>query len=73
MHLCTNCRKSMDIHGNMEGGGVCEECRDHTTGINCQTCEVPFKYHHLNFSYIIQIKIFHKKNHATFRIFYCIG
>ena len=31
---------SMDIHGNYEGGGVCEECQDHTTGINCQTCEV---------------------------------
>ena len=30
----------MDIHGEYEGGGVCEECQDHTTGINCQTCEV---------------------------------
>ena len=29
---------SMDIHGNMEGGGVCEECQKNTEGINCDTC-----------------------------------
>ena len=29
-------RQSMDIHGRFEGGGVCEQCRDFTDGINCQ-------------------------------------
>ena len=29
-------RQSMDIHGRYEGGGVCEQCRDFTDGINCQ-------------------------------------
>ena len=29
---------SMDIHGNMEGGGVCQECQHFTTGINCHEC-----------------------------------
>ncbi|XP_054277134.1 laminin subunit alpha [Macrosteles quadrilineatus] len=30
---------SLDIHGNYEGGGVCQNCRDHTKGINCNQCE----------------------------------
>merc|ERR1719412_382614 len=28
----------MDIHGNFEGGGVCDECQHFTEGINCETC-----------------------------------
>jgi hypothetical protein len=28
----------MDIHGNMEGGGVCDQCQHKTEGINCETC-----------------------------------
>ncbi|XP_008487172.2 laminin subunit alpha-like, partial [Diaphorina citri] len=28
-------RLSVDIQGNYEGGGVCQECRDNTEGINC--------------------------------------
>ena len=32
----------MDISGNYEGGGVCEDCRDHTTGINCDRCTEGF-------------------------------
>ncbi|XP_044750495.1 laminin subunit alpha-1 [Coccinella septempunctata] len=29
---------SMDIQGNYQGGGVCDNCTDHTTGINCELC-----------------------------------
>ncbi|CAD5215290.1 unnamed protein product [Bursaphelenchus okinawaensis] len=29
---------SLDIHGNYEGGGRCLNCRDRTTGINCNEC-----------------------------------
>lgn len=30
--------KSIDIHGNYSGGGVCFNCRDNTKGINCNEC-----------------------------------
>ncbi|XP_050541070.1 laminin subunit alpha [Daktulosphaira vitifoliae] len=29
---------SIDIHGKYEGGGICQNCRDHTIGINCDKC-----------------------------------
>lgn len=29
---------SLDIHGNYEGGGVCQECQHNTEGINCNKC-----------------------------------
>lgn len=29
---------SIDIHGKYEGGGICQNCRDYTTGINCDKC-----------------------------------
>ncbi|KAK9872272.1 hypothetical protein WA026_017075 [Henosepilachna vigintioctopunctata] len=29
---------SMDVHGNYQGGGVCDNCTDYTTGINCELC-----------------------------------
>lgn len=32
-------RESIDIHGNYEGGGVCQNCRDNTEGINCNRCK----------------------------------
>ena len=35
--------QSMDIFGNYEGGGVCEECQDNTEGINCDKCSFGFK------------------------------
>ncbi|XP_018564888.1 laminin subunit alpha-1-like [Anoplophora glabripennis] len=29
---------SMDVHGNYQGGGVCDNCSDYTAGINCEHC-----------------------------------
>uniref|UniRef100_A0A672TFA1 Laminin subunit alpha-1 n=1 Tax=Strigops habroptila TaxID=2489341 RepID=A0A672TFA1_STRHB len=31
-------KRSMDIHGQYIGGGVCLNCSQHTTGINCEMC-----------------------------------
>uniref|UniRef100_A0A8C3QB86 Laminin subunit alpha-1 n=1 Tax=Geospiza parvula TaxID=87175 RepID=A0A8C3QB86_GEOPR len=31
-------KRSMDIHGQFIGGGVCLNCTQHTTGINCEMC-----------------------------------
>uniref|UniRef100_A0A8B9ZI22 Laminin subunit alpha-2 n=1 Tax=Anas platyrhynchos TaxID=8839 RepID=A0A8B9ZI22_ANAPL len=31
-------KRSMDIHGQYIGGGVCLNCTQHTAGINCETC-----------------------------------
>ena len=36
-------RQSLDIHGNYEGGGVCDNCQHNTMGINCEKC-VPGYY-----------------------------
>ncbi|CAH0382822.1 unnamed protein product [Bemisia tabaci] len=33
---------SLDIHGKLEGGGVCQNCRDNTEGINCNKCKAGF-------------------------------
>uniref|UniRef100_A0A3Q2DG06 Laminin, alpha 1 n=1 Tax=Cyprinodon variegatus TaxID=28743 RepID=A0A3Q2DG06_CYPVA len=30
---------SLDIHGVRRGGGVCIDCQQNTTGLNCQTCK----------------------------------
>ncbi|XP_074102845.1 wing blister [Cotesia typhae] len=35
-------RMSMDIRGKYRGGGVCINCTDHTTGINCERCQVGY-------------------------------
>ena len=33
---------SIDIHGNYEGGGVCQNCQHNTEGINCEKCKRGF-------------------------------
>ncbi|XP_031783644.1 laminin subunit alpha [Nasonia vitripennis] len=33
---------SLDIHGNYEGGGVCQNCKHNTEGINCNHCKPKF-------------------------------
>ncbi|XP_076315805.1 laminin subunit alpha-like [Tachypleus tridentatus] len=33
---------SLDIHGNYEGGGVCQNCEHNTEGINCNRCKPGF-------------------------------
>ncbi|XP_043271259.1 laminin subunit alpha-1 [Venturia canescens] len=35
-------RLSLDIRGKYRGGGVCINCTDHTTGINCEKCEIGY-------------------------------
>ncbi|XP_035223568.1 laminin subunit alpha-like, partial [Stegodyphus dumicola] len=35
-------RLSLDIHGHYEGGGVCQNCRHNTEGINCNKCKPTF-------------------------------
>ena len=34
--------KSLDINGFYEGGGVCQNCRHNTQGINCNECKPTF-------------------------------
>lgn len=33
---------SLDIHGRREGGGVCQNCKHNTKGINCNECKDRF-------------------------------
>ncbi|XP_058060994.1 laminin subunit alpha [Anopheles bellator] len=35
-------RLSLDIHGNYEGGGICQNCQHNTKGINCNECQDKF-------------------------------
>lgn len=30
---------SIDVNGNYEGGGVCQNCQDNTMGTNCDQCK----------------------------------
>lgn len=34
--------ESLDIHGLYDGGGVCQDCRHNTKGINCNQCKDKF-------------------------------
>lgn len=34
--------QSLDIHGRYEGGGVCQNCKHNTQGINCNQCKDRF-------------------------------
>ncbi|KAB0790802.1 hypothetical protein PPYR_15312 [Photinus pyralis] len=42
-------RLSIDIHGNYDGGGVCENCRENTQGINCNECKPTYYRPHAKF------------------------
>eukprot|EP00117_Sycon_ciliatum_P001869 scpid2290/ scgid7347/ Laminin-like protein epi-1 len=33
---------SMDIHGQRSGGGVCSNCANNTSGVNCERCQPGF-------------------------------
>ncbi|XP_076992059.1 laminin subunit alpha-1 isoform X2 [Tamandua tetradactyla] len=33
-----NQKRSLNVAGQLEGGGVCINCQQHTMGINCETC-----------------------------------
>ncbi|XP_030765960.1 laminin subunit alpha [Sitophilus oryzae] len=33
---------SLDIYGNYKGGGICQNCRHNTEGINCNKCKPKF-------------------------------
>ncbi|XP_014221917.2 laminin subunit alpha-1 [Trichogramma pretiosum] len=35
-------RLSLDSRGKYKGGGVCLNCTEHTTGINCEKCELGY-------------------------------
>ncbi|RWS26450.1 Laminin subunit alpha-2-like protein, partial [Leptotrombidium deliense] len=35
-------KTSLNIHGVYDGGNVCTNCKHHTTGINCEQCDVGY-------------------------------
>ncbi|XP_063440155.1 laminin-like protein epi-1 isoform X2 [Mytilus trossulus] len=35
-------KQSVDVYGDYVGGGVCQNCRDHTEGTNCDKCVAGF-------------------------------
>lgn len=62
--------QSLDIHGRYEGGGVCQECRDNTEGINCNKCRPTFYRpyeRHWNDTDVCQRKLTNKNSWNIFQ------
>ena len=63
--------RSLDIHGYYEGGGVCQNCRDNTEGINCDRCKPGyFRPFGKNLN---ETDVCHRKLTQTLRVFVVVS